>query len=331
MKKKINVDLISASVWQAADRWPRFSLDDMRLLVDESAHAPAKRARICLHPDQSDPMQEMLIAFNGTTYVRPSYHQGKDESFHVMDGFAKYIFFDDTGKDICNIRLGSYESDLPFYCRIPGGLSHSVVVLSEYMTAHEIGVGPFEKADTVFPVWSPDYLEADDQSAFRQAYAFCPVTPLCRVGYEQIDNEIYRLKADSFSVSKFDIDRLKPEFSKANEHPTRLYIQKEGALLLEEFVIYTSKSSIGVKLHVDTDRSLHILEGEVDVVFFDNAGNTLDVVELGEKTKGKFFCLRVPKGTLYSMVVKSDFLVSHEAMSGGVANNPVVVSGCSVP
>lgn len=318
--KKVKANLIGPGVWQVADRWPHFSWDDVRFLVHESEHTPTSRARICLHSDQSDRMQEMLIAFNGATYVRPSYHQGKDESFHVMDGFAKYIFFDDTGKDLYNIRLGSYESDLPFYCRIPGGISHSVVVLSEYLVAHEVGVGPFEKADTVFPVWSSDYLEADDQNAFRQAYASCPVTPLWRDGYEQIDSEIYCLKAESLSVSRLDLDGLKPEFSKASEQPTRLYIQKnDGALLHEEFVIYTSKSSIGVKVHVDADRSLHILEGDADVVFFDKAGNTLDVLELGDKAKGKIVCLRVPKGMFYTIVVKSDYLVSHEAMSGGGA------------
>lgn len=315
--KKINTALVAPGVWSIAERFPRFSWGDVQFFVEEINNSPAKRARVCMHSDVMDRMQEMFIAFDGSTYVRPSFHKDKDESFHMMDGLGKYVFFDNKGEVVGDVRLGPYESDLPFYCRIPGNISHSLVVFSEYAVAHEIGTGPFEKSNTIFPVWSQDYQLIEEQDSFRQKYSCYPVSPISACRYDRIGEEVCRAKSGVISVSRMDVEYLKSEVYKTVRKRIRLCIhQGDDALLHEMFVVYTGMTYVRANLHVGKDESLHILEGEADFVFFDNEGDILDVVELGDKNTGKNVFVRVPVGVYHTIIMRSDYLVIHEATPG---------------
>lgn len=314
---KISMTFLSPGVWDNAETFPRFSLTDVRFLVEEVKNSPTKRARVCMHPERTDRQQEMFIAFDGATYVRPSFHKDKDESFHMMEGFGKYVFFDDAGDLVGDVRLGPYESDLPFYCRIPGNLPHSLIIFSQYAVAHEIGTGPFEKSDTHFPAWSPDYQSDADQDAFRKKYATEPVTPIHGCQYERMTEEMCRAKPGVVSVSRADLEYLKSEVHKTARKRIRLCVhQGDDALLHEMFVVYTGMTYVRANLHVGKDESLHILEGEADFIFFDKEGNILDVVELGDKKSGKNVFVRVPQGVFHTIVMRSDYLIIHEATPG---------------
>ena len=127
---------------------------DLDPLVDE-VHLQAKgRSRICTHRDIEDPLQEMFITFTRDTYLRPSLHR-KDESLHVLRGAGTYVFFNDAGGVEQTIRLGEWDSDRSFYCRIPRDTFHALVVESEIMTVHEVTEGPFSAPGAEFAPWAP--------------------------------------------------------------------------------------------------------------------------------------------------------------------------------
>lgn len=315
--KKIKMNMLSLGVWKNAEMFPRFSLSDVQFCVGEVKNSPTKRARVCMHPEQTDRMQEMFIAFDGDTYVRPSFHKDKDESFHMMEGLGKYIFFDNEGNKVGDVRLGPYESDLPFYCRIPGNLPHSLIVFSQYAVAHEVGIGPFEKSNTHFPTWSPDYQSDIDQDIFRRKYSVQPVSAMKGCQYERLTEEMCRAKPGVVSVSRSDLEYLKAEVHKTTRKRIRLCIhQGDDALLHEMFVVYTGMTYVRPNLHVGKDESLHILEGEADFIFFDRSGNILDVIELGDKNSGKNVFVRVPQDVFHTIIMRSDCLIIHEATPG---------------
>ena len=315
--KKIKTTLLSPGVWQNAEQFPRFSIEDEKVCIGEVNNSPTKRARVCMHPGTSDRQQEMFIAFDGATYVRPSYHENKDESFHMMEGFGKYIFFDDKGNLTGDVRLGPYESDLPFYCRIPGNLPHSLIVFSQYAMAHEIGTGPFEKANTHFPDWSPDYQTDAEKDAYRAKYSAEPVSAITGCQYERMTEEMCRAKPGVVSVSRADLEYLKSEVHKTTRKRIRLCVhQSDDALLHEMFVVYTGMTYVRANLHVGKDESLHILEGEADFIFFDHDGNVLDVIPLGDKHSGKNVFVRVPQGVYHTIIMRSACLIIHEATPG---------------
>lgn len=304
------------SVRQCTERFPRFSQLEIDECVSGIEQSPTLRARVCMHPNTEDRMQEMFIAFSGRTYVRPSFHT-KDESFHMLEGRGKYLFFDESGNVTRDVRLGTYDSQLPFYCRIPTHQVHSLVLYTEHAMAHEVVAGPFERANTLFPAWAIDYPHEEEKAQFRKRFIEMPVSPIPDCQFDRITEEMCRAKPGIVTLKKSDLNYLKSEVYRVPRKRIRLCIhQDDDAALHEMFVVYTGLTYVRPNLHLGKDESLHILEGEADFIFFDEAGNVLDVVHLGTQNSGKNFFVRVPQGVFHTIIMRSDYLVIHEATPG---------------
>lgn len=131
-----------------------------------AASAPLRRARLCLHHTHQDVVQEMVIAFCRDTYNRPHRHQGKSESFHVIEGRLAVLFFDDEGRPERRITLGPPGSGLTFVYRLRNSKWHTVIPLSEVAVIHETTTGPYTPADTEFAPWAPDGTDREATAAF---------------------------------------------------------------------------------------------------------------------------------------------------------------------
>jgi cupin fold WbuC family metalloprotein len=158
---------ISPEVHYATDRIVNVGADDVRFLLEDASRQPRRRMRVCAHRDTEEPMQEMFIAFTGDSYLRPSLHH-KDESLQVLEGRGTYLFFNEAGQVVDRVHLGDYESGLAFYCRIPRGTWHALVVESDVMLIHEITEGPFDRADTEFAPWTPEEQDTEAVAACMQ-------------------------------------------------------------------------------------------------------------------------------------------------------------------
>ncbi len=115
-----------------------------------------KRVRICTHKDIEDKLHEMFVCYVKETYVRPNKHIKKDESLHIIQGIADFIFFDDKGIVTDVVPLGDYKSGRQFYCRIPESVYHTFVIKSDIILIHESIAGPFRREATLFAPWAPE-------------------------------------------------------------------------------------------------------------------------------------------------------------------------------
>lgn len=315
--KSIKKEQVTAGVWNCTERFPRFSQYEVTSCMEEIGQSPTQRARICMHPSTSDRVQEMFIAFDGKSYVRPSFHHDQDESFHMIDGFGKYLFFDDQGRLTKDVRLGPYQSDLSFYCRIPGNQVHSLIIFSKTAMAHEVMTGPFNKANTKFPSWSIDFQTDREKELFRNQGALQPVTALIPCQFDRVTEEMCRAKPGIVSLRRSDMEYLKSEVNKTTRKRIRLCVHNDDQSKLHEmFVVYTDATYVRPNKHLGKDESLHILEGEADFVFFDDQGSVIDVVPLGEQNSNKNFFVRVPQGVFHTIIMRSKHMVIHEATPG---------------
>lgn len=139
---------------------------DVAELKRRASTTPLRRSRVCAHGDSSDPLHEMVIALDRDTYVRPHKHRGKTESFHVIEGSADVVVFDDDGRVREVVELGEYATGRAFYYRLNVAAFHTVLVRSQELVIHETTNGPFRPDDAVFADWAP---AADDTGA-RAAY-----------------------------------------------------------------------------------------------------------------------------------------------------------------
>jgi cupin fold WbuC family metalloprotein len=129
---------------------------EILLIKEQALLSPRKRARLCLHRAPEDPLHEMLIVHTCDTYVRPHKHRNKSESFHIIEGAAAVILFNDNGKPGKIISMGDHASGRVFYYRLAESVYHTLVIISDVLIFHESTNGPFRREETLFAPWSPD-------------------------------------------------------------------------------------------------------------------------------------------------------------------------------
>jgi len=309
--------LLSPGVWANAAAIPQFNAADIQFCLNEIQTSPAGRSRICFHSETSDPLQEMVIAFDGKSYVQASFHVDRDESIHFVEGFGKYVFFDEQGNVKTDIRLGHYESDLPFYCRIPGNTLHSLVAYSSVLVAHEVGTGPFERNNTTFPTWAKDFASEEEKAAYRTYHATMPAAPILPCEYDELAPGQYRANPGIYAVSRTDLLKLKAKIEKAHLTEGHLAIhQNETTKLHESFGIYLNGVKIQAHRYPHHDASFHILEGQAECTLFDENGQVKEVIRLGNKHSGLAFFVRIPKNHFYTLLPQSDYFITHESIAG---------------
>ena len=95
----------------------------------------------------------MFVIYSSMTYVRPNKHFGKDESVFVIRGEADVLFFDDQGNVTELVKMGDMASQKAYYCRIPAGVFHTVLIRSNEIVLFEGTPGPFNPAETAYADW----------------------------------------------------------------------------------------------------------------------------------------------------------------------------------
>ena len=129
--------------------------------------SPRRRARLCAHKSPADRLHEMLIVLDQDTYIHPHKHANKPESFHVIEGTAIIIFFEDSGVLADVFEVGDYASRKTFYFRNDDARFHTQIITSDRLVFHETTTGPFRREDTIFAPWAPPESDADGARAFR--------------------------------------------------------------------------------------------------------------------------------------------------------------------
>jgi len=162
----MRIKIINEEVFFTDEPIVKVSNEDITFLKRKSKSNQRKRVRLCAHRYVEDEVQEMLIVHTKDMYVRPHKHLNRSESFHIIEGLAEVIVFDDDGKVIEVIQMGDYSSGRRFYYRISESYYHTLNITSEFLVFHETTKGPFRRADTIFAQWSPE----EDDSVGSKRY-----------------------------------------------------------------------------------------------------------------------------------------------------------------
>jgi cupin fold WbuC family metalloprotein len=144
------------------------SANDITKLKQKAKINKRKRIRLCAHKNIDDSIHEMLIVHEKSCYVRPHMHINKTESFHIIEGIADVILFDDSGKIDDVIPMGHYETGQKFFYRLPASRYHTLLIQSEVLVFHEVTNGPFRQNDTVWASWSPEESDENASSKYMQ-------------------------------------------------------------------------------------------------------------------------------------------------------------------
>ncbi len=135
-------------------------------LIDELKQISVLRgecnARVCLHDSPGAPHHDMVALERGNRYYRPHKHNGKGDTFHMIEGCLGVFTFDDAGQVIDAVSIGRgeiYRTDIDSY--------HAILPLTEFVIHHESKPGPFTGAgDSIFPDWAPDGSDPDETERY---------------------------------------------------------------------------------------------------------------------------------------------------------------------
>lgn len=142
--------------------------NEVKQLIENSKHTARKRMRFCSHKNPADGLHEMIIVHEKDSYVRPHKHLERSESFHIIQGRADIVIYDDTGIIREVIQMGDFHSGYDFYYRLNENLFHTMIIYSEHLVFQETTLGPFDPASSLFAPWSPTPNEDEKVEIFMK-------------------------------------------------------------------------------------------------------------------------------------------------------------------
>ena len=92
-------------VFFVEDLVTRIGAEEVGFLKKKVLQTQRKTIRLCMHKNVEDAVQEMLILHSKETYIRPHKHIHKSVSYHIIEGEADMILFDEEGSIIDMIPL----------------------------------------------------------------------------------------------------------------------------------------------------------------------------------------------------------------------------------
>lgn len=310
---------VSNEVYVSADTYPTADRAALHVLSEALQASINGRIRLCTHKDGQDPLHEMFIVFSGNNYVMPAKHLDKDESLLLIEGEADYAFFDGIGNIINSIPLGAYgQADRQFFCRIPSGTEHSLLVTSSRLIAKETTTGPFNRADTFFSTWAPTETDAPGIAAFMRntemQKPFNNSLPL--LTHAQDMGNILYPSEPLLSMGMQEITFLKHRATASPHKYSRLSMTPDASQKLQEhFSVYQQDSQMQPRKNTRHDTSIHILEGMAEITVFNDTGEVKERFNLGDMGSEHPFYIRIPLNTLYAIAPGTGTLVTHEAIS----------------
>ena len=130
-------------------------------------------------------------------------------------------------------------------------------------------------------------------------------------------DEVYIALDPIVRLGSEEVAFLKEVASRSPRRRARICAHKSNDDALHEMLIAIAGDSyIRPHKHFGKSESFHIVEGEVDVAVFDDAGTLVDVIELGAPGSGRRFYYRLSQSAFHTLVIRSGFLVMHEVTSG---------------
>lgn len=166
-----NFKEINKEVYYATDKIVKLGRNDINLFKKKLIHNQLQKIRLCTHKDTTDRIHEMFIILGRNIYIRPHKHLNKAESFHVIEGTANIVIFDEEGKILEVMEVSDYNSGNKFYYKIYEPYYHTVCVISSFLVFQETTSGPFNKSDTVYAPWAPEEKDVVAVKAYMEKLA----------------------------------------------------------------------------------------------------------------------------------------------------------------
>jgi cupin fold WbuC family metalloprotein len=141
------------------------------------------------------------------------------------------------------------------------------------------------------------------------------------MGLTQKSPEVFIADGPIATIGVDDIEMLRRAVGKTAKKRVRINAHSDGGDQLHEMIIAIDHTSyIRPHKHPGKSEAFHIVEGAVDIVIFDEAGEITRIVPLAAKAAGTnggaAFYYRMSGPFFHTLIIRSDLLVVHEITNG---------------
>jgi cupin fold WbuC family metalloprotein len=84
----------------------------------------------------------------------------------------------------------------------------------------------------------------------------------------------------------------------------------------EMLIVHARDCYVRPHKHLAKSEAFHVIEGLVDIVLLDDAGNVVEVVRMGDYASGRKFYYRLADPLYHTLLIRSDYVVFHEITNG---------------
>lgn len=134
---------------------------------------------------------------------------------------------------------------------------------------------------------------------------------------KRVSDEVFFGDDQIVKVGHRDIGFLKEKAECNRRKRIRLCAHKNvNDALHEMFIVHKKDAYIRPHKHPNKIESFHLIEGLVNVIVFDEAGNIIEIIRMGDYLSGSRFYYRISDPYYHTLLISSDFLVFHEVTNG---------------
>lgn len=138
----------------------------------------------------------------------------------------------------------------------------------------------------------------------------------------KINDEVFYAQDAVITIGAGEINFLKDAAKNSNRQRSRICTHSgPNDLIHEMFIGITSKSYIRPHKHLTKTESFYVIEGDVDVVMFDDFGNIVAVTELAEPGRKKSSYFKMTEHLFHTLILRSEYLILHEVTNGPFISN----------
>jgi len=133
----------------------------------------------------------------------------------------------------------------------------------------------------------------------------------------EINEEVLYAEGLSVKVERQVIQELKDRADTNSRKRVRLCAHPNvDDTLHQMLIVHTKDTYVRPHKHLNKSESIHIIEGSLELVIFDEVGAITDVIPMGDYSSDRAFFHRMNEPLYHTMLISSDHVVFHETANG---------------
>jgi len=134
---------------------------------------------------------------------------------------------------------------------------------------------------------------------------------------KKIDQAVFATTDDMIKIDGSTVDLLRSEAQESLRQRVRFNAHDGPAALVHEMIIALAHDTyIAPHKHFSKPESFHIIEGQLDIVIFNDDGVIREIVGMGDYASGKIFYYRNASPMFHAVVVRSRVVIFQETTQG---------------